>query len=218
MSADPSLLIDGDFVLIRMALVDQVGWNAAAVLQRIHWRCQDSPDGSWSASHAAIAAQLRMSERTVRAATKLLRDEGWLECSRAGNFDPTSHWRLAGSARYVAADSAVTVTANIAVTPLIEKKEETPACETTSFDSFWLVFPRKIGKGAARRSWEKACLKVGPDLLLDRAEAYAAYVRHKKIEDGFVKHPATWLNQECWDDDLPRVPAKADRPASQWGR
>jgi hypothetical protein len=70
------------------------------------------------------------------------------------------------------------------------------------FDAFWAAYPRKTGKGAARKSWDR----LGPDREL--AEAIIAAVRAQERnpqwlrDDGrFIPHPATWLNQRRWEDE-----------------
>lgn len=72
----------------------------------------------------------------------------------------------------------------------------------TPFEQFWAIYPRRVAKGDARRAWAK----VPPDLYSRILEA----VRQNLAEndqwrrDGgrFIPYPATWLNQERWDDEL----------------
>jgi len=65
------------------------------------------------------------------------------------------------------------------------------------FESFWRTYPRRVAKGAARKAFDKAIKKTTLDNML---KAIAAYVQHKPEKIDF-KHPATWLNSECWDDE-----------------
>jgi hypothetical protein len=67
------------------------------------------------------------------------------------------------------------------------------------FDEFWMVYPRKANKGGARRAFVKALEKVSFEQLLEGAVRYAS---DPNRVDAFTKHPATWLNNECWDDPL----------------
>jgi helix-turn-helix protein len=70
------------------------------------------------------------------------------------------------------------------------------------FAAFWLAYPRKAGKGAARTAWTKARRRgVAPEVLIEGARAYAD---DPNREDQYTAHPATWLNQERWlDGPLP---------------
>ena len=70
------------------------------------------------------------------------------------------------------------------------------------FESFWSAYPRKVGKGNARKAWDR--LKP-PDALVDRMLAaitsQAKSSQWRKDGGRFIPHPATWLNQSRWEDD-----------------
>ena len=69
----------------------------------------------------------------------------------------------------------------------------------SDFDFFWRIYPRKVGKLAAKRAFEKA-LKGGAVA----AELVAAVERARWPGDvQFIPHPATWLNQGRWMDAPP---------------
>jgi hypothetical protein len=67
-----------------------------------------------------------------------------------------------------------------------------------SFNAFYEAFPRHQGKGAARKSYERARGKTDEAAILAGAERY----RDDPNRDAeFTCLPATWLNQERWGDD-----------------
>ena len=68
------------------------------------------------------------------------------------------------------------------------------------WEAFWSAYPRKTGKGAARRAFPAALDKVRGDTsqLVDAARAYAATI----TEARYACHPATWLRGERWLDEL----------------
>lgn len=81
-----------------------------------------------------------------------------------------------------------------------------------AFAEFWASYPRRAGKGAARLAWAKARRKgVLPEVIVAGARQYAA---DPNRTEQFTAHPATWLNQERWDDD----PLPARGPTSTMGR
>ena len=80
----------------------------------------------------------------------------------------------------------------------------------TKFDDFYASYPRKTARGAAKVSWRKACKGVDADVIISQAALFAASVEGK--EKKFIPHPATWLNQERWDDE---VFAQADSEQDQ---
>ena len=71
----------------------------------------------------------------------------------------------------------------------------------TSFDDFWVVYPRKVSKGFARTAWQRACRKADPATIIDAALQYS-----KTAIAPYIKHPATWLNGECWADETTESP------------
>lgn len=67
------------------------------------------------------------------------------------------------------------------------------------FAAFWAAYPRKTAKGTARRAWAKAVAAgADPAALVAAAARYAASPGRKP---DYTCHPATWLNQERWEDD-----------------
>lgn len=66
------------------------------------------------------------------------------------------------------------------------------------FQEFWSIFPRKQGKGKAREAFLKALDVVDVETLLKGARRYAD---DPNRVDAFTTMPATWLNQERWDDE-----------------
>lgn len=66
------------------------------------------------------------------------------------------------------------------------------------FDQFWNAYPRKSGKKAAERAWMSATLKDSPEEIIIAARKYRD---DPNRIDQYTKHPATWLNQGCWEDD-----------------
>lgn len=76
--------------------------------------------------------------------------------------------------------------------------------EINGFEIFWKIYPRKTGKGAARRAYDAAWKKADEEAIFAAAERYAA----SKPDPKFTPHPATWLNQERWlDEELQPKPA-----------
>ena len=79
------------------------------------------------------------------------------------------------------------------------------------FEAFWKSYPRRVAKGAARKAWDKAIKKTTLENMLKAITEYVA----KKPEKIDFKHPATWLNGECWDDEWEPVQARVQRPMFQ---
>lgn len=82
-----------------------------------------------------------------------------------------------------------------------------PATPPWDFDDFWNIYPRRAGKGAARKAWIKACKTTPATVILAAARRYAADP-NLPDDKNYIPHPSTWLNQERWEDD----PLPARRP------
>ena len=77
---------------------------------------------------------------------------------------------------------------------------------TKDFESFWELYPNKIGKKDAWRAWQKARDKPGIEELLT---AVNEAMQSDRWQRGFIPNPATWLNQGRWADRV----TPAVRPA-----
>ena len=84
---------------------------------------------------------------------------------------------------------------------IMEKGNNNTSC---LFDQFWSVYPRKEAKAKAKTAFEK--IKPDEELLLKMIDAVE---KQKKTDqwtrDGgqYIPHPATWLNQRRWEDEIP---------------
>jgi len=84
----------------------------------------------------------------------------------------------------------------------------TPADLTAMFDAFWALYPSKVGRSAAYKSFVKAVKGAGIDVVMAGATRYA---NDRNLPDRqFIPNPATWLNQGRWADDP--CPRRTDRP------
>ena len=75
------------------------------------------------------------------------------------------------------------------------------------FDEFWMMYPRKVAKAVARKAW----FKLNEDQQLLAAQAinnHCEYWKAKETGLEFIPYPATWLNQERWEDELFIEPKK----------
>lgn len=66
------------------------------------------------------------------------------------------------------------------------------------FNEFWAVYPRRQGRGAALKAFEKSLDKIGGEVILDAAMRFARDPNLPPKQ--FIPMPATWLNQERWED------------------
>ena len=72
----------------------------------------------------------------------------------------------------------------------------------SDFDMFWIAYPKKVGKEAARKAWAKA----NPDLstVLNALEWQKVSPQWFKNNGLYIPNPSTWLNQHRWEDEKPQ--------------
>ena len=78
------------------------------------------------------------------------------------------------------------------------------------FDAFWDIYPRKVGKKKAEDAYKAALNKTTHKIIFDAVNAYIGVV-----DLTYCKHPATWLNGECWNDVIDHVQPEAPTPGSK---
>lgn len=81
--------------------------------------------------------------------------------------------------------------------------DEKANIQESRFAEFWKVYPKKVGKEAARKSW----MKVKPDKalfikMLEAVETAKKSKQWQKDNGQYIPNPSTWLNQGRWDDEL----------------
>lgn len=72
-----------------------------------------------------------------------------------------------------------------------------------AFDRFWAVYPRKVGKDAAWKAFEKR--QPDDDLTETMLRAVQQQIQSpawRKDDGQFIPHPSTWLNQGRWQDEV----------------
>jgi hypothetical protein len=74
------------------------------------------------------------------------------------------------------------------------------------FSLFWIAYPRKVGKAAALKAWQKAKGKPDVDSILDAVRNQSQSEQWNKDGGQFIPNPATWLNQGRWDDGIQSKP------------
>ena len=77
----------------------------------------------------------------------------------------------------------------------------------SDFDKFWKVYPRRMGKQAARKAFQREAKSTDPAEIIAGAQRFAD--DPNLPEKTFIPHPATWLNRAGWlDEPYPQREAK----------
>ena len=69
------------------------------------------------------------------------------------------------------------------------------------FQHFWLLYPRKVGKGDAEKAFKAALKETPSDAILAGTRRYADQVRRDGTPPKYMKYPAGWLRAKHWLDE-----------------
>src|SRR5690349_13399865 len=77
--------------------------------------------------------------------------------------------------------------------------EENLDAPVFTFADFWKAYPRRIARKPAEKAWSKINASEYPKIF----EALPKHKNEWKRDGGkYIPYPATWLNQERWNDEL----------------
>ena len=76
-----------------------------------------------------------------------------------------------------------------------------PDFKEITFQEFYGLYPRKVGRFLAEKSFKKLN-KRNRQLAYEGLIKYIKFWESNKTEKQFIPHPSTWLNQKRWDDEL----------------
>jgi len=153
-----------------------------------------------------LARELGVDVSTVIRGIAWLVANGYLERSAGRGRGHTNHYRLTLPAlAHRTRDDA----------PKPERKPKPSRhkqIDTSSFETFWAVYPRKKDKGAALKVYESVLRagKATAEQLIEGAQRYAQ--ERAGQEPRYTKHPKTWLNAESWQNE-PEEPGLASSEA-----
>jgi hypothetical protein len=145
------------------------------------------------ASHEAVVKAVEEIE-----AAEALAEEEWASRKRALATERQRRHRDKRDKRDTPSLSPPMIN-NSSTPPIPTPKTIKAPLDEPLFEEFWGVYPRKVGKGAARKAYRQALKRASHAEILAGAKRY-------RPDTGFTKHPTTWLNAECWLDEPERKP------------
>lgn len=231
-------LFDGSEKEMKCSLAAIGLWTKAG-----SWASRRGTDGHIPTAYVERAGAADEAAELVRSGLWEATDEGWLfhdwtdynptaaevkdqrrkraEAGRMGGLaKQTSSKRLANAKQVLSKTEAngSKRLANVCPVPvpvpvLNTNTRSHPLAETDpSFEAWYQAFPRHTAKAAAAKAYRTALKSASVDALLDGAQRYARSVTD--TEARFIKHPATWLNGQCWLDETPAEPEL--KPIPMW--
>ena len=175
-------------------------------------------EGTCFPSQKTLALKARTTEAWVSVSVKQMIRDGLLEIlERGGGRGNRTIYKLhkgvTEKGETEKGETQSQQTPNDDDVPTIYRNRNEPSISLTSqFEQFWNKYPRKVAKVAARNvfiSLMKRSDAPSLDILLKAVDTYNASAIDKK----FIAHPATWLRQGRWEDDLEHSPTT---PIKDW--
>ena len=164
---------------------------AARAIAPLLWLlASESEDGSFDADTDELAFRLRLPRKELQDGVNALVESRFLVASTP-----------LASCEQLAPESVLS--ASVLSASSVEGEREREAAD---FQRFWEAYGKQVDKVKAMRAWAK----LRPDiemvnLLIERATKY----RDATPDKTYRKHPATWLNGRCWEDEIVQPPKAA---------
>jgi DNA-binding MarR family transcriptional regulator len=171
-------------------------------------------------SIATIARRARMTARSAQRILRKLEADGAVEISTGAARSGCNQYKITPdtvSPRHsVTPDARVIPPPDARVTPPLTPVSPEPllnhqlepsediSCAKDEFLQFWDRYPRKISKAAARKAYVKALKTETHDRIMYGLSQQMPSLAAREAQ--FIPHPATWLDQERWNDE-PEQPA-----------
>jgi hypothetical protein len=179
------------------------------------------PDGASGATvHVGDGPLLHVADGASQAPLSITESER-SEIKDSENTDPHS-----AAARPSAGVSEQKASFDFELTPERQEPErpkrakprpKPPQPTAEQFERLWDAYPRRVDKAKAL----KCFMGLSPEeaeLAIAGAAKYAAECKRERKEERYIKHPATWLNNRCFEDYGSAQEAASDRPRDYWWR
>jgi hypothetical protein len=193
-------------------IAERVGVNAAVLYQNIVWWCaknaankRNKHDGRfWTYNSVKAWAELfpYLSAAQIRLALDKLESDGLI---LSGTFNEVGYDRTkwyCPSDQFHLSETANGIAKNgepIPVGKPVGKPDVKHSCANGGFAEFWERYPRRIGKAAARKAYDKARKTAQHDDIMFGLSQQMTSLTAREAQ--YIPHPATWLNQERWNDE-----------------
>jgi hypothetical protein len=172
--------------ILLLLMSHQDGWKIS-----LEHLANDGPDGITAVRTAIIQLQESgyLIRNTIRNEKNQIEGSEWI---LQDPFEKSENLTLENQSENLTSE-------NLALKKTIYKEDNRKDI-IDAFEKFWLVYPRKIGKAAALKAFEKAAKKREPAYIIAYVISWCNQGNLPDIQ--YIPHPTTWLNQERWEDDL----------------
>lgn len=206
------------FTQIPNIAIDDLSFNALGLYVYMM-----SKPNNWNFTIKSISSQRKNDGETkIKTAMKELKDSGWVKYIK--NYDGTGEYILyiepkvenqhldkAKSTKPTCGKATCGKSTHINNTNKDSNKDSNnkkiykkDSSLNYTFDDFYNIYPNKKSKDKAQQNWNKAASTNGfPKTYQELHHCLLPLI--VKANFGFpmkfIKHPSTWLNQGCWNDE-----------------
>ena len=148
---------------------------------------------------------LKMGEQSIRTCIATLKHLGQIDVKSTNKFSVISivNWDAYQPDKK---QTNQQLTSNQPATNHKQECKELKEVYTSNFLAFWKSYPRKVGKGAAYKSWKRIKKFDGfMDSLFTALNIQKESDQWARNNGQFIPHPTTWLNQRRWEDETETV-------------
>ena len=203
--------------------IDKLSWFEEALFYRLIVNCDDF--GRFDGRTAVIKNRLfplkdNLTLKTVEAAINKLVTTGlvvlyvfedkpylylptWNEHqsvrAKRSKYPAPENSVIASASNCMQVKSSASICSRNPIQSESESESESNTRES-AFEAFWSAYPKKTGKGEAKKAFAK--VKTPLDTLLKAVENQKRSVQWQKDGGQYIPNPATWLNQGRWEDEL----------------
>lgn len=165
------------------------------------WRGQEIEKGSFITSLENLSKETGLSVQNIRTSFKKLTNELTIKTTNRNTIISIKNYE-----NYQGLTNELTInqqTTNKQLTTTKEYKNiNNNICVENQFNEFYSKYPKKVAKENAKKKFILLLKskKVSFEELMNGLDKYLKHIEKNKIEKQYIKHPATWLNQGCWQD------------------
>jgi hypothetical protein len=178
------------WIKLHRDILDDYDWWSLPIASRAIAPClwllaSCEEDGVFDASPEKLAFRFRMTEKDIQLAVKPLIDKGYFVYA-SEVLAPCYQDAMSEKSK-----SRVRV----------EERKELVFYKTDNFDVFWNLYPKKVGKDAARKAWDKKNPPIAN--VVQSLEWQIKSDKWKRESGKYIEHPATYINAGNWKDEPP---------------
>ncbi len=167
-------------------------------------------EGTCFPSQRTLALKARTTEQWVSTSIKQFVADGYLEIVQqgSGRGRASTYRLLKGQTQFGESEKGESESRenpNVEQDRTYLKNRKEPSIKhVVGFDQFWSKYPRKVAKVAAQNVWVQVMSKDDAPLLDDLLASVERYAS-LGLELKYIAHPATWLRQRRWEDEMEQV-------------